>query len=106
MKKNLVMILFMVFNAGNCFAMCSVDDVSICTVSGFREQVSPIYAPKYNVSEFSASPEARLNPVDRSDIGQQIREFAPTESNYSYNSSCQFGVCMKNRNTPLFQQNK
>ena len=37
---------------------------------------------------------------------QQIREFAPAESDYSYNSSCQFGVCMQNRSTPLFQQPK
>jgi len=103
MKKILIFAAFIF--ALPVFALCSVDDM-VCSVPGFREQVSPIYNPKSNINEFSGTPEARLAPVDRSDIGQQVRQFAPAESDYSYNSSCQFGVCMQNRSTPLFQQPK
>ena len=89
------------------FAACPIDgSETVCQLPGFREQVEPIYNHKSNISEFSGTPAGRLNPVDRSDIGQQIRQFSPAESDYSYNSSCQFGVCMQNRSTPLFQQPK
>ena len=105
MKKYLI--LFAMFLVMPAYAMCPVEDgAAVCSLPGFREQVSPIYNPKTNINEFSGTPEARLRPIDRSEIGQQIREFAPAESDYSYNSSCQFGVCMQNRSTPLFQQPK
>lgn len=94
MKKYLI--LFAMFLVMPAYAMCPVEDgAAVCSLPGFREQVSPIYNPKTNINEFSGTPEARLRPIDRSDIGQQIREFAPAESDYSYNSSCQFGVCMQ-----------
>lgn len=105
MKKYLI--IMTLFLMGSAYAMCPVENgETVCSLPGFREQVSPIYNPKSNISEFSSTPEARLTPVDRSDIGQQVRQFAPAESDYSYNSSCQFGVCMQNRSTPLFQQPK
>ena len=88
------------------YAMCPVEDgATVCTLPGFREPFSPTYNPKSNINEFSGSPEARLNPIQRDNVIQeQTRQFAPVESNYSYNSSCQFGVCMQNRAKPLFQQ--
>lgn len=89
------------------FAACPVDGgETVCSLSGFRERVSPIYSPSSNISEFSDSPEARLKPIDRSDIREQAQSFAPTQYDYNYNSSCQFGVCLQNRDTPLFQQPK
>ena len=75
MKKYLI--LFAMFLVMPAYAMCPVEDgAAVCSLPGFREQVSPIYNPKTNINEFSGTPEARLRPIDRSDIGQQIREFA------------------------------
>ena len=50
------------------------------------------------------APEARLTPLNRSDIRNEANSFAPSENNFNYNSSCQFGVCLQNRDTPLFQK--
>ena len=87
------------------FAACPIEGgETVCSLPGFREQVSPVYQTRNGISEFSGTPEARLNPLDRSDIRDQAGSFAPTESNYNYNSSCQFGVCLQNRETPLFQK--
>ena len=87
------------------YAACPVEEgAMVCTLPGFREQLAPTYSQKTNISEFTDSPEVRLNPIQRDDIQEQTREFAPQESNYSYNSSCQFGVCMQNRIKPIFQQ--
>ena len=87
------------------FATCPIDEsATVCQVPGFREKVSPIYNPSGNIKEFSGSPEARLNPIDRSDTRREANSFAPQENNFNYNSSCQFGVCLQNRETPLFQK--
>ena len=87
------------------FALCPIDGgETVCSLPGFREQVTPVYYPQTNISEFADSPEARLNPLDRSDIREQAESFAPQESNFNYNSSCQFGVCLQNRANPLFQK--
>ena len=89
------------------FATCPIEEgATVCSVPGFREKVSPIYNPNSHIKEFSGSPEARLNPLDRSDIRKEADSFAPTENNFNYNSSCQFGVCLQNRETPLFQKSK
>lgn len=87
------------------FATCPIDEgATVCSVPGFREKVPPIYNPSSHIKEFSGSPEARLNPLDRSDIRNEASSFTPTESNFNYNSSCQFGVCLQNRDRPLFQK--
>lgn len=87
------------------FATCSIEEnETVCSLPDFREKVSPIYNPNSNITEFSGSPEARLAPLDRSDIRNESGSFAPTESNFNYNSSCQFGVCLQNRDTPLFRK--
>lgn len=90
------------------FALCSIEEgAETCSISaGFREEMSPTYNPQSSIKEFSGTPEARLNPIKRDNTDNQSRSFAPAESNFNYNSSCQFGVCLQNRNTPLFQQSQ
>ena len=104
MKKIFLFLSFVI--AMPAFGLCSIDEATVCSssVPGMREEFTPTYNPKSGISEFSGTPEARLNPIKRDNIEYQMREFAPTESNFNYNSSCQFGVCLENRNTPLFQQ--
>lgn len=105
MKKFLIFAAFCL--ALPTYAMCSLDEnATACTAQGLREEMSPTYNPQSNIKEFSGTPETRLNPIKRDTAENMQRSFAPSESNYSYNSSCQFGVCLQNRNTPLFQQSR
>lgn len=106
MKKILILSTILIVSMFlPCFATCPIDEgATVCSVPGFREKVSPIYNPNSYIKEFSGSPEARLTPLNRSDIRTEADSFAPSENNFNYNSSCQFGVCLQNRNTPLFQK--
>ena len=106
MKKIFILSSILIVSAlSPVFAMCSIDEsATVCSVPGFREKVSPIYNPNSQINEFSGSPEARLTPLNRSDIRNEANSFAPSENNFNYNSSCQFGVCLQNRDTPLFQK--
>ena len=106
MKKIFILSSILIVSAlSPVFAMCSIDEsATVCSVPGFREKVSPIYNPNSQIKEFSGSPEARLTPLNRSDIRNEANGFAPSENNFNYNSSCQFGVCLQNRDTPLFQK--
>ena len=106
MKKIFILSSILIVSAlSPVFAMCSIDEsATVCSVPGFREKVSPIYTPNSQIKEFSGSPEARLTPLNRSDIRNEANSFAPSENNFNYNSSCQFGVCLQNRDTPLFQK--
>ncbi len=107
MKKILLFVILLISATQISFATCPIDgNETVCSLPGFREKVSPVYNPSSNLKEFSGSPEARLHPLDRSDIRDQAQSFAPNQYDYSYNSSCQFGVCLQNRDTPLFQQSK
>ena len=106
MKKIFILSSILIISAlSPVFAMCSIDEsATVCSVPGFREKVSPIYNPNSQIKEFSGSPEARLTPLNRSDIRNEANSFAPSENNFHYNSSCQFGVCLQNRDTPLLQK--
>ena len=105
MKKIVVILAFLISLPA--FGMCPVNgDNTVCALPDFRKEVEPIYNPGYGISEFSNTPEARLKPLDRKDIIQQSKEFSPSGSEFNYNSSCQFGVCLQNRSTPIFEQPK
>lgn len=88
------------------FALCSIEEgADVCSASaGFREKFSSIYSPQSGIKEFSATPEARLNPVKRTDFSNEARNFSNTESNFNYNSNCQFGVCLQDNSKPIFNQ--
>lgn len=105
MKKFLILSVFLF--AVPAFASCPIDgSETVCSLPGFREQVTPSFNPRGSVREFADSPEVTNDKIERSEITKQIRDFAPIESDFNYNSSCQFGVCFQDRSTPLFQQPK
>ena len=88
------------------FALCPIDaEEGVCSASaGFREKFSSTYSPQSAIKEFSGTPEARLNPVKRTDFSNEARNFSNTESNFNYNSNCQFGVCLQDNSKPIFNQ--
>lgn len=103
MKKFIVMLAFLF--ALPSYATCPIDSgETVCSLPGFREQVSPIYQTTPFMGDLNDQPDTQLAPTKRNEIEQQFRQFAPSGSDLNYNSSCQFGVCMQNRSTPLFQQ--
>ena len=105
MKKFFILLAILLLPSA--YSSCPIENgATVCTLPEFREQITPIYNPKSNINEFSGSPEARLNPIDHNEIQKELKRFTPGETGYAYNSSCQFGVCLQNRSTPLFQQPK
>ncbi len=105
MKKFLI--LTFILTSAPVFAACPINgDGSACIAQFSREPMQQTYAPKSNIKEFSGSPEARLNPSRVNAPNEELRRFRQVENDYSYNSSCQFGVCNQTGAPQLFQQNR
>ena len=79
------------------FALCPIDGgESVCSLPGFREQVSPIYHENSGILNLP-QPNIELQPLKREDPMAQMR--SPINK-LNYNSSCQFGVCLQDEKTP------
>lgn len=89
-------------------AACSLDgENTACSIAQFsREPMQKTYAPNSNIKEFSGTPEARLNPAKVDAPSRELRNFRQVEEDYSYNSSCQFGVCNQTGAPQLFKQKR
>lgn len=102
--KNLL-ILSLILTSIPAFAACPIDgDGSACIAQFSRQPLQQTYAPNSNVKEFSRTPEARLNPARVNAPTTELRNFRQVPNDYSYNSSCQFGVCNQTGTPQLFQQ--
>ena len=88
------------------FATCPIEGGdTVCSLPEFRERTTPIYSSTPSLSGDNVDdPSTNLNPTYRNEIEKEFRQFAPAASDFNYNSTCQFGVCMQNRSTPLFNQ--
>lgn len=106
MKK--LIILSFLLTSIPAFATCPIDgDGAACTIAQFsREPMQKTYAPNSNIKEFSGTPEARLNPARVNAPSRELRNFRQVPDDYSYNSSCQFGVCNQTGTPQLFQQKR
>ena len=67
--------------------------------------MSTSYGKDSQVRNYSETPETNLNPKENH-ITKQLRNFGQSQSDFSYNSSCQFGVCMNTGAPQLFNQRK
>ncbi|GEM_PF-6082798 len=55
-------------------------------------------------SNFSTTRQAKTNPTSRDYSSEEpLRDFRQNNSNYSYNASCQFGICGQTGTPQLFQ---
>lgn len=103
MKKFLI--LSVILTSIPAFAACPIDgDGAACIAQFSREPMQQTYAPKSNIREFSSTPEARLNPAKVNAPSTELRNFRQVPDDFSYNSSCQFGVCNQTGAPQLFQQ--
>lgn len=87
-------------------AACPIDleEGAACSIAEFSQKpFTSTYSPAGNIHEFSGTPEARLKPAESVQPAQQLRSFGPSSTDYSYNSSCQFGVCSNTGTPQLFE---
>lgn len=116
--KNSILFL-MLFAATGVFAACPIDGISNACVAQFQNSITPPYTqfqptpitqPKSTlqqnpqVREFSPTPTSTT--INRGDLGEKaLRTFGPQDSDFGYNSSCQFGIC-RNTGTPATFNNQ
>ena len=102
MKKLLIISLFLTILPS--FASCPInDDATSCSIAEFKE-INPTYSPSGSIKEYSDTPETRLNPVENEVRELKKRDFGVNNTDFSYNTSCQFGVCTDFGKDVLFQR--
>ena len=104
MNKILVLVLFAIPNLT--FASCSIDsDATSCSIATFQQPIpmQRTYSPQSTIKEYSETPETRLKPMQNDRPSRNLRDFGPQPADYSYNTSCQFGICNPSGAPQLFE---
>lgn len=105
MKKFLILSFILTSNLA--FASCPINgDGSACIAQFSRQPMQQTYSPKGGVKGASSIPESRLNPTRVTAPEKELRSFRQVQDDYSYNSSCQFGVCNQTGAPQLFKQKR
>lgn len=100
------LILTVILTTSSVFAACPVDGtIDSCSIAEFQtpRPLHRTYAPASSIKEFSDTPEARLKAFQSDRASKQLRDFGPQTGDYSYNTSCQFGVCNPSGAPQLFE---
>ena len=84
------------------FATCPIDTGAACSIAQFQEPMQQTFQKNSNIKEFSQTPETRLVPAQNT-ADKNFRNFGSQSTDYSYNTSCQFGVCSNTGTPQLFQ---
>jgi len=95
MKK--LFLLFVLLTSYPAFAACPVDGISDACIAEFNAvpTLNPIPMNR-NPNSFNRPFQGVVNttPISSKEIGpDSTRMFGPTNRDYNYNSSCQFGIC-------------
>ena len=104
MKKYLTLIVILA--STSVYASCPIDGFTdSCSIAEFQRArpLQKSYAPAATIKEFSGTPDARLRPSQNDLPSKQLRDFGPQTGDYSYNTSCQFGVCNPSGTPQLFE---
>ena len=97
-------ILSVILISSSVHANCLIDDIgTACNIADFRKPMNTSFGQDTHVPDFSENPNVRLNPQENK-ITKQLRNFGQSPSDFSYNSNCQFGVCMDTGAPKLFNQ--
>ncbi len=105
MKK--ILIITVILTSSSAYAACPLDGITnSCSIAEFQQQqpMQRTYSPKSTIKEFAGSPEGRLKPSQNEEPSQNLRDFGPQPADYSYNTSCQFGVCNQSGTPQLFEK--
>ena len=88
------------------FSACPLDEnTTACSIAEFRE-IKPTYARTSSVQEYSDTPETRLQPTENEAMKVRPRNFGPKNTDFSYNSTCQFGICKQGGVDYLFNRGR
>ena len=102
--KSFFTILSIILISSSVQANCLIDDIgTACSIADFRKPMNTSFGQNSHVPNFSKNPNVRLNPPENK-ITKQLRNFGQSPSDFSYNASCQFGVCMDTGSPKLFNQ--
>lgn len=104
MKQILILSIFI--TTGFAYASCPIDGTSdSCSIAEIIEPQPMIntYSQSKTIKEYSNTPETRLKPNEKSVPRKFLRDFGPQNADYSYNTSCQFGVCNPSGTPQLFE---
>ena len=102
--KKYIILLAVILASNNAYSSCLIDDIgTACDISEFRKPMNTSYGRGSQIQIYSDSPETNLNPKENK-LTKQLRNFGQSQSDFSYNSSCQFGVCMDTGAPQLFSQ--
>ena len=89
-------------------ASCPIDNENTsCSIASKIQTSQPMertYSQKSTIKEFAGSPEVRLKPSQNNRPSQNLRDFGPQTVDYSYNTSCQFGICNPSGTPQLFEK--
>ena len=104
MKK--ILIITVILTSSSAYAACPIDGTTnSCSIAEFQQQqpMQRTYSPAASINEYSETPETRLKPTLNDRPHQHLRDFGPQSTDYSYNTSCQFGVCNPSGAPQLFE---
>ena len=92
MKKLIFLIAFL--TAIPVYATCPIEEGGSCKVAEIlRQPLQMTYpTPQPMVKEFGGK-DNHLQPHKNDASSKQLRSFGPTQTDYSYSTSCQFGIC-------------
>ena len=105
MKKYLI--IAVILTTTSAYASCPIDGITeSCSIAEIQtpQPLHRTYAPASSIKEFSDTPEARLKPAQNDKPSRQLRDFGPQTADYSYNTSCQFGICNRSGTPQLFEK--
>ena len=104
MKKYLIISALFLTSLNLANGACLIDELDTsCSLAGLREPMKTSFSQDSHVPDFSENPDVRLQPKQNK-ITTQLRDFGQKPTDFSYNSSCQFGVCNQTGAPKLFNQ--
>ena len=105
--KKFAIILMITILSPIAYGACALDGESTaCSVAEYQQPqpMQRTYSQKSTIKEFAGSPEARLKPSQNEQPSENLRDFGPQPVDYSYNTSCQFGICNPSGTPQLFEK--
>ena len=104
--KNLLLFLSLISTSNILFASCPInDEITSCSIATFQQPVpmQRTYSQQSSIKDYSDEPETRLKPTQNDRPSRNLRDFGPQPADYSYNTSCLFGICNPTGTPELFK---
>lgn len=100
-------ILIFILTSTCVFASCPIDGSSdACSLAEIQQSqpMERINFPSSTIKEYSGIPDDRIKQSQDNKPRKNLRDFGPQTNDYSYNTSCQFGICNTTGTPQLFEK--